>query len=125
MYFSRFVILGEGTSEEVVIPRLADAMDLSIDRSFVALVPLGGRHVNHLWRLLTDLDIPYATLLDLDAGRAGGGRGRINVAFHELIAKGTNPPLLFSAGSLTQGVDQALPKVYTHTLYFAALQNST
>ncbi len=125
MYFSRFVILGEGTSEEVVIPRLADAMDLSIDRSFVALVPLGGRHVNHLWRLLTDLDIPYATLLDLDAGRAGGGRGRINVACHELIANGTNPALLFSAESLTQGVDQALRRFDTHPLDLAALKTWT
>ncbi|WP_312841738.1 ATP-dependent endonuclease [Sinorhizobium psoraleae] len=58
LYFARFVVLGEGASEEVVLPRLAEAMGLDIDRSFVAVVPLGGRHVNHLWRLLTDLDIP-------------------------------------------------------------------
>src|SRR5260370_2732839 len=111
MYFSRFVILGEGTSEEVVIPRLADAMDLSIDRSFVALVPLGGRHVNHLWRLLTDLDIPYATLLDLDAGRAGGGRGRINLACPEIIPNGTYPALPFTVESLNQRGQLAVCRV--------------
>jgi len=95
LYFARFVILGEGSSEEVVLPRLAAAMDLPIDRSFVAVVPLGGRHVNHLWRLLTDLDIPHATLLDLDVGRAGGGWGRIKTACQELLANGVDPQLLF------------------------------
>jgi putative ATP-dependent endonuclease of the OLD family len=108
MYFARFVVLGEGSSEEVVIPLLAEALDLPIDRSFVALVPLGGRHVNHLWRLLTDLDIPHATLLDLDAGRAGGRWGRIKIAYQQLMANGTDPAALFSAESLSQGVNAAL-----------------
>ncbi|QGM97251.1 ATP-dependent nuclease, partial [Methylocystis parvus] len=95
LYFARFVVLGEGASEEVVLPRLAEAMGLDIDRSFVAVVPLGGRHVNHLWRLLTDLDIPYATLLDLDWGRDGGGWGRIKTACTQLLAVGVNPQAIF------------------------------
>ncbi len=97
LYFARFVILGEGASEEVLLPRLADAMDLDIDRSFVAVVPLGGRHVNHLWRLLTALDIPHATLLDLDWGRDGGGWGRIKTSCQQLLQNGTPPALLFGA----------------------------
>ncbi len=88
LYFARFVILGEGASEEVVLPRLAEALDLPIDRSFVAMVPLGGRHVNHLWRLLSDLAIPYVTLLDLDWGRDGGGWGRIKTTCEQLLAVG-------------------------------------
>lgn len=96
LYFARFVVLGEGASEEVVLPRLAEAMGLDVDRSFVAVVPLGGRHVNHLWRLLTDLDIPYATLLDLDWGRAGGGWGRIKTTCEQLLAIGVQPAQLFS-----------------------------
>ena len=95
LYFARFAVLGEGASEEVVLPRLADALDFAIDRSFVAVVPLGGRHVNHLWRLLTDLDIPYATLLDLDWGRAGGGWGRIKTACTQLLENGVTPGALF------------------------------
>ena len=95
LYFARFVVLGEGASEEVVLPRLADALDFAIDRSFVAVVPLGGRHVNHLWRLLTDLNIPYATLLDLDWGRAGGGWGRIKTACTQLLENGVAPGALF------------------------------
>lgn len=95
LYFARFVVLGEGASEEVVLPRLAEAMGLDIDRSFVAVVPLGGRHVNHLWRLLTDLDIPHATLLDLDWGRDGGGWGRIKTACAQLLEVGVAPQALF------------------------------
>ena len=94
LYFARFVILGEGASEEIVIPRVAAALGFPIDRSFVAVVPLGGRHVNHFWRLLEGLQIPYATLLDLDAGRAGGGWGRIKYACAELLRRGVDAEAL-------------------------------
>ncbi len=73
LYFARFVILGEGDSERLVIPRIAEAMGVQLDPSFVPIVPLGGRYVSHFWRLLNDLRIPHATLLDLDLGRAHGG----------------------------------------------------
>lgn len=96
LYFARFAVLGEGASEEVVLPRLAEAMGLDIDRTFVAVVPLGGRHVNHLWRLLTDLDIPYATLLDLDWGRDGGGWGRIKTSCSQLLEVGVAPQAIFA-----------------------------
>lgn len=104
LYFARFVVLGEGASEEVVLPRLAEAMGLDIDRSFVAVVPLGGRHVNHLWRLLTDLDIPYSTLLDLDWGRDGGGWGRIKTACAQLLEVGVAPQALFGQHLSPAGV---------------------
>lgn len=103
LYFARFVVLGEGASEEVVLPRLAQAMGFDIDRSFVAVVPLGGRHVNHLWRLLTDLDIPYATVLDLDWGRDGGGWGRIKTVCAQLLALGVPPQAMqLSSGALLE-----------------------
>lgn len=73
LYFARFIILGEGDSERLVIPHVADAMGIQLDPSFVPIVPLGGRYVSHFWRLLNDLRIPHATLLDLDLGRAHGG----------------------------------------------------
>lgn len=88
LYFARLVVLGEGDSEEIVLPRVAEADSLLIDQSFVSIVPLGGRHVNHFWRLLSGLDIPYVTLLDLDRERDGGGWGRIKYALEQLIAVG-------------------------------------
>ena len=90
VYFEKFVILAEGPSEEVVLPRIASALELPIDKSFVCVVPLGGRHVNHFWRLLTDLEIPYATLLDLDAGRETGGWARIKYVCEQLLRIGTD-----------------------------------
>jgi putative ATP-dependent endonuclease of the OLD family len=96
LYFARFAVLGEGASEEVVLPHLAEAMGLDVDRSFVAVVPLGGRHVNHLWRLLSDLQIPHATLLDLDWGRDGGGWGRIKTACAQLMEIGVPPETIFA-----------------------------
>lgn len=85
LYFARFVLLVEGDSERIVLPPLAEALDLLIDPAFVAIVPLGGRHVQHFWRLLTHLGIPHATLLDLDLGREGGGFGRVKTAIEKLI----------------------------------------
>lgn len=58
LYFARYVVLGEGDTEEVVLPRVAQARGVLLDASFVAMVPLGGRHTNHLWKLLNDLHIP-------------------------------------------------------------------
>jgi putative ATP-dependent endonuclease of OLD family len=91
LYFARFVVLGEGDSEELVIPKIAAARGLHIDQSFVAMVPLGGRHTNHFWRLLRQLEIPHATLLDLDWGRSGGGEGRIKDVCDQLESVDIDP----------------------------------
>jgi putative ATP-dependent endonuclease of the OLD family len=80
LYFSRLVVLGEGDSEEIALPRIFASHGLLTDHLSVSVVPLGGRHVNHFWRLLESLGIPYVTLLDLDAGRYQGGWGRLSYA---------------------------------------------
>ena len=106
LYFARFVVLGEGDSEEIVLPKLASALGIEIDQSFVAVVPLGGRHTNHFWRLLSQLEIPYATLLDLDLGRAGGGEGRIRYVCKRLQDIGINPLGGLEKGSRFTSVDE-------------------
>jgi hypothetical protein len=85
LYFSSIIVLCEGDSEEIVLPRLTAAAALGLDRRFVSVVPLGGRHVNHFWRLLSDLAIPNLTLLDLDRERGGGGWTRIHYAITQLL----------------------------------------
>jgi putative ATP-dependent endonuclease of the OLD family len=94
LYFARCVLLVEGDSERVILPRLAQADGLLVDPSFVAIVPLGGRHVRYFWDLLDGLYIPYATLLDLDLGRSGGGWGRIKTTITELIESGYSREIL-------------------------------
>ncbi|WDF73047.1 ATP-dependent nuclease [Novosphingobium sp. KACC 22771] len=90
LYFARYVVLAEGDSEAIVLPSIANAMGFALDRSFVPIVPLGGRFVAHFWRMLTDLKIPYATLIDLDLGRKHGGAKAIASVIEELAAIGND-----------------------------------
>lgn len=95
VYFAQLVVLGEGDSEEIVIPRILRSAGIGLDERAITVVPLGGRHVNHLWRLLAGLSIPHVTLLDLDTERDGGGSGRIRYTCKELLAIGVpRTPLL-------------------------------
>lgn len=117
LYFAKLVVLGEGDSEEIVVPRICEAHGLRIDQSFVSVVPLGGRHVNHLWRLLSSLDIPYLTLLDLDRERDGGGWGRVKYVLDQLLSIGTpRMPLLEvgdGKGATTELADQDRAMMHT------------
>ncbi|MBX9955154.1 AAA family ATPase [Peribacillus simplex] len=88
LYFSKLVILGEGDSEEIVIPKILSAFNIYPDETSISIVPLGGRHVNHMWKLLNQLSIPHITLLDLDRERNGGGWGRIKYALNQLNENG-------------------------------------
>lgn len=90
LYFAKLVVLGEGDSEEIIIRKMLELKNTKIDSAEISIVPLGGRHVNHFWRLLNDLKIPFITLLDLDRERNGGGWGRIKYAIQQLIENGTN-----------------------------------
>lgn len=84
MYFAKLVILGEGDSEEIIIPNIASRLNINLDPQFVSFVKLGGRHVNHMWRLLKVLNIPHITLLDFDLGRKYGGVGRFKYILKQL-----------------------------------------
>lgn len=86
LYFARLVILGEGPSEQLVLQRLFEASGTPLDKHLVSVAPLGGRHVNHFWRLLHGLGIPYLTLLDLDREKEGAGWCRIQYVRDQLVA---------------------------------------
>lgn len=88
LYFSSLVVLGEGDSEEILIPRFLNLYIDDLDTVGISVVPLGGRHVNHFWKLLNQLNIPFITLLDLDREREGGGWGRIKYVVKQLIENG-------------------------------------
>ncbi|MCY4462323.1 MAG: AAA family ATPase [Albidovulum sp.] len=88
LYFAKLVVLAEGDSEQIVLPRLASARDLHLDKAFCPIVPLGGRHVEHFWTLLRGLSIPHITLLDLDYGRQHGGAAAIRSIVENLLAFG-------------------------------------
>lgn len=104
IYFARLVILGEGDTEEIILPKLLKAKKISSYESSISIVPLGGRHVNHMWKLLNQLDIPHITLLDLDLERGGGGWGRIKYVLNELIKNGFSKEKLLATedGTMTE-----------------------
>jgi len=111
VYFARLVIIGEGDTERVVIPKIAEAFDASLDPSFTAYVSIGGRHAQHLWRLLNGLKIPHLTLLDFDLGRHGGGTGRLKNAVDWLSELGPEctPTYASSANSQVQVPATVIP----------------
>lgn len=98
LYFARLVVLCEGDSEELIIPRMLRCLSPEVDTSFLSIVPLGGRHVNHFWRLLNDLCIPHLTLLDLDRERKTGGWERVYYVLSQLIAIGIGRERLLTIG---------------------------
>ena len=99
IYFARLVIFGEGPSEEIILKRLFEASGTPLDANFISIVPLGGRHVNHFWRLVHDLEIPHITLLDLDREKEGAGWSRIQYVRDQLLKLlGADSPKLKFAG---------------------------
>lgn len=120
VYFSRLVILGEGDSEEIVLPRLLQVKGAPVDESAVTIAPLGGRHVNHFWRLLSALQIPYLTLLDLDVARYAAGWGRIQYVNDQLAFYA--PSKVLPAGHFIPKWKDATHKVRDYSNYLAALE---
>ncbi|MCG9678957.1 AAA family ATPase [Vibrio sp. Isolate24] len=120
IYFSRLVVLGEGDSEEIVLPRLLAAKGIPIDESAVTVAPLGGRHVNHFWRLLSVLEIPYITLLDLDVARYQAGWGRMKYVNDQLAA--FNPTKVLPADHAIPSWNNVEHMVRDYENYCAALE---
>ncbi|MCP3026648.1 AAA family ATPase [Halobacillus sp. A5] len=112
LYFSNLVILCEGDSEEIIIPRLLELINKDVDFSSISIVPLGGKHVNHFWKLLSELNIPFVTLIDLDRERDGGGWGRIKYALEQLIKIGVNKEQLLKLANDEILQDQALANMH-------------
>ncbi len=88
IYFARLVVFGEGDTESIIIPKAIETLGSKIDSCGISVVPLGGRFVHHFWKLLSEIEIPFITLLDLDSERAKGGWGTIKYVINQLIENG-------------------------------------
>ncbi|MGP4080118.1 ATP-dependent nuclease [Pseudalkalibacillus sp. R45] len=113
LYFSSLVVLGEGDSEEIIIPKFISLYMDDIDTVGISVIPLGGRHVNHFWKLLNQLNIPFLTLIDLDREREGGGWGRIKYAIKQLLENGTNRNQLLTVKGGNILTDKELENMHT------------
>lgn len=120
IYFARLVVIGEGDSEEVIFNRLMGVMKVDFDDNIITFAPLGHRFVNHIWKLLRALNIPYITLLDLDVEREGGGWGRVKYALQQLIEIGyaKRKLLMLDDGRILSDAD--LKEIHTWPLTCAA-----
>lgn len=116
LYFSSLVILGEGDSEEILLSKFLRLYTDELDSIGISVVPLGGRHVNHFWKLLNQLDIPFITLLDLDRERDGGGWGRIKYALNQLIENGVERKVLLTLEDGSVLSDDKLENMHTWQL---------
>ena len=123
LYFAKLVILGEGDSEEIILPKFWEKKYGDVDTSGISIVPLGGRFVNHFWRLLSDLKIPYVTLLDLDKEREGGGWGRIKYVLDQLIILGENQDTLLCPDESTKLSKDDLKNMHTWKVADSAFMN--
>ncbi len=113
IYFAKLAVIGEGDSEEVLFNRLMQTNQVNFDDNIITFVPLGHRFVNHIWRLLNCLNIPYVTLLDLDIERNGGGWGRIKYILQQLIAVGVEKDKLLELESGSVMTEEELSKMHT------------
>jgi putative ATP-dependent endonuclease of the OLD family len=116
IYFARIVVIGEGDSEEVIINRLMSVLKTDFDDNIITFAPLGHRFVNHIWKLLKALHIPYITLLDLDIEREGGGWGRVKYALQQLIKIGVRKKSLLKLSDDSVLSDEELEKMHTWSL---------
>lgn len=125
VYFSKLVILGEGDSEEIVLSKAMELhTDSHLDNIAVSIVPLGGRYVNHFWRLLKQLEIPYITLLDFDKERSGGGWGRIKYAIKQMLEISEDKDSLLNTISNGKLTHQQLEGLHTVIEDNIQIQNS-
>jgi len=106
LYFSKLVVFGEGDSEEIVIPKLLETFGKELDETFISVVPLGGRHVNHFWKLCFALGIPHVTLLDYDNYRDGGNWGRIKYVLKQLIENSKDPGMILGPNLPVEDLDK-------------------
>ncbi|WP_290785517.1 ATP-dependent nuclease [Exiguobacterium sp. UBA7533] len=117
LYFSSLVILGEGDSEEILIPKFLELYMDDLDTVATSVVPLGGRHVNHFWKLLNQLSIPHITLLDLDREREGGGWGRIKYVIKQLLENGADRDKLLNTSDDRILTEEELDDMHLLTEY--------
>lgn len=113
IYFARLVVIGEGDSEEVVFNRLMSVMNVDFDDNMITFAPLGHRFVNHIWKLLKALHIPFVTILDLDIEREGGGWGRVKYALKQLLQIGIKKKILLKLADDSIMSDERLNKMHT------------
>lgn len=72
LVFARKVLLVEGFAEQVLVPTLARALDINLDKLGITVCAIHGTHFSSYVRLCDALNIPWALFTDADAIDAQG-----------------------------------------------------
>lgn len=67
LVFARRVLLVEGYAEQVLVPVLAKALGVDLDKSGITVCAIHGTHFSSYTRFCNALDIPWAIITDRDA----------------------------------------------------------
>lgn len=76
MVFARRVLLVEGFAEQVVLPVLADAEEIDLDKAGITVCAIHGTHFGSYIRFLDALQIRWAVITDGDPAAEGGSNGQ-------------------------------------------------
>ena len=98
IYFSKLVIVVEGDSEKLVLPRYFKAHDIDLDKNHISIISIDTRFVNQIWKLLEDIQIPYITFVDIDGERSVGGYKKIEYLLNQLKKIGKIDDLILDSG---------------------------
>lgn len=67
VFFSRFVIIGEGKTEKIVLPIFAEKLNMDFDDKGISFLNSGGEgNISHYEKIINRLNIDYAILVDKD-----------------------------------------------------------
>jgi putative ATP-dependent endonuclease of the OLD family len=80
LVFARRVLLVEGYAEQVLIPRLALALDLDLDKLGITVCSINGVHFTSYVQFCQALEIPWAVVTDGDPDAAGQLQGEARAA---------------------------------------------
>ena len=75
LVFARRVLLVEGYAEQVLIPVIAKALDIDLDKRGISVCAIHGTHFGSYARFCDALRIPWAVITDGDKAEDGASRG--------------------------------------------------
>ncbi|QWF80990.1 DNA replication and repair protein RecF [Amycolatopsis sp. CA-230715] len=80
LVFARRVLLVEGFAEQVLVPKLAEALGMDLDKLGISVCAIHGTHFSSYVQLCNALEIPWAILTDGDVAASGARAGDARAA---------------------------------------------
>ncbi|MEU7525971.1 AAA family ATPase [Saccharothrix sp. NPDC042600] len=80
LVFARRVLLVEGFAEQVLVPKLAEAIDINLDKHGISVCAIHGTHFTAYAKFCEALGIPWAIFTDGDIDKEGKSQGQLRAA---------------------------------------------